>query len=402
MGYHRTPARMKLVLLSLLYFAEGLPFGFQSIALPVYLRESGSSLVAIGFLSTLSLPWMLKPLWAPLVDGYGATRRAWILPLLAGVAASCAAAGLVDPKSGSGLALLLALIFAMNLFAATLDIAVDGLAVDLLSRRELGGGNAAQVVGYKWGMLTGGSLFLWASTYLPWRVLLGGMAVVVLAVMLAAAVIPATRTRAAAPQPLRDVIADLVRALRAPGSGGLIAFLVTYKLGETMATVMWKPFLVDAGFTKGFIAEVSGTWGMGASILGSLGGGWLASNVRLRTALLIPAVARLVPMAAQVFVVMAPTVIGVKLVTSAENFAGGALTTVVFAMMMARVNKKIGASHYTALAAVEVAGKLPGGWLAGPIAQGLGYPALYLAAVVATVLVVVPILRVRAERDADG
>jgi len=70
--------------------------------------------------------------------------------------------------------------------------------------------------------------------------------------------------------------------------------------------------------------------------------------------------------------------------------------------MMARVNKKIGASHYTALAAVEVAGKLPGGWLAGPIAQGLGYPALYLAAVVATVLVVVPILRVRAERDADG
>ena len=69
MGYHRTPARMKLVLLSLLYFAEGLPFGFQSIALPVYLRESGSSLVAIGFLSTLSLPWMLKPLWAPLVEG---------------------------------------------------------------------------------------------------------------------------------------------------------------------------------------------------------------------------------------------------------------------------------------------------------------------------------------------
>src|SRR5688500_16245933 len=151
--------RVKLVLLSLLYFAEGLPFGFQSIALPVYLRESGRSLVAIGLLSALSLPWMLKPLWAPLVDGYGATRRAWILPLLAGVAVSCATAGLVDPHTSAGLAALLVLVLSMNLFAATLDIAVDGLAVDLLDRRELGGGNAAQVVGYKIGMLTGGGLF---------------------------------------------------------------------------------------------------------------------------------------------------------------------------------------------------------------------------------------------------
>ena len=388
---------MKLALLSLLYFAEGLPFGFQSLALPIYLRESGRSLVTIGFLGALSLPWMLKPLWAPLVDGYGATRRSWILPMLLGVAASCAAAGLVDPTSDGGLAVLLALVLSMNLFAATLDIAVDGLAVDLLERRELGGGNAAQVVGYKIGMLTGGGLFVWASAYLPWRALLGAMGAVVLATMVAAALAPATRTRAVPPQRLRLVVADLVRALRAPGSGALLLFLATYKLGETMAGVMWKPFLVDAGFGKAFIGSVSGIYGMAASIAGSLAGGWLATRFALRTALLIPAVARLVPMAAQVLVAMAPTTLGVIAVTCAENFAGGALTTGVFAAMMARVDRKIGASHYTALAAVEVAGKLPGGWIAGAIAQGAGYPALYVVAVLATALVVLPILRLRTD-----
>jgi MFS family permease len=386
---------VKLALLSLLYFAEGLPFGFQSLTLPIYLRESGRSLVAIGFLGALSLPWMLKPLWAPLVDGYGATRRAWILPLLAGVAASCAAAGLADPTTGAGLAALLALVFAMNLFAATLDIAVDGLAVDLLERRELGGGNAAQVVGYKVGMMTGGGLFVWASAYLPWRLLLAVMGGIVLLVMLAAALAPATRTRAVPPQRLGAVVSDLVRALRAPGSAGLLLFLVTYKLGETMAGVMWKPFLVDAGFDKPFIGQVTSVYGMAASIAGSLAGGWLAWRLPLRAALLIPAVARLLPMAAQIFVVMAPTRVGVVAVACGENFAGGALTTVVFAAMMARVDRRIGASHYTALAAVEVAGKLPGGWISGPIAQWLGYPALYLIATLATVAVIVPIVRLR-------
>jgi hypothetical protein len=74
----------KIVLLFMLYIAQGLPFGFQVIALPLVLREHGHSLTAIAFTSALSLPWFLKPLWAPFVDGYGASRRAWILPAQAG------------------------------------------------------------------------------------------------------------------------------------------------------------------------------------------------------------------------------------------------------------------------------------------------------------------------------
>ena len=52
----------KLVILWALYFVQGLPFGFQATALPVYLREAGLSLTAIGFATALSLPWMLKVL----------------------------------------------------------------------------------------------------------------------------------------------------------------------------------------------------------------------------------------------------------------------------------------------------------------------------------------------------
>ena len=154
----------RLAILSALYLVEGLPFGFQAVALPVYLRSHGVSLEAIGLVGALSLPWILKPLWAPLIDRYGSARfgrrKSWIVPLQLALAMTCLLASQVPPERPSW---LLSLVFLMNLFAATQDIAVDGWAVDLLSDEELGPGNAAQVVGYKVGMLTGGGLLVWPS-----------------------------------------------------------------------------------------------------------------------------------------------------------------------------------------------------------------------------------------------
>jgi PAT family beta-lactamase induction signal transducer AmpG len=64
----------KLATLLTLYFAQGLPFGFQATALPLMLRERGVSLQAIGFASVLATPWLAKALWAPWVDRYGSRR----------------------------------------------------------------------------------------------------------------------------------------------------------------------------------------------------------------------------------------------------------------------------------------------------------------------------------------
>src|SRR5262249_27091099 len=66
--------------LTSLYFAQGVPYGFFTQALPVLLRERGLSLAAIGASGFLFLPWALKFLWAPLVDHTG-TRKQWIVAL---------------------------------------------------------------------------------------------------------------------------------------------------------------------------------------------------------------------------------------------------------------------------------------------------------------------------------
>jgi MFS family permease len=297
----------------------------------------------------------------------------------------------------------------MNLFAATLDVAVDGLAVDLLSERELGRGNVAQVVGYKIGMLTGGGILVWASGRIGWEGLFGVMAgliglslLVTLALREEALIEPGRRFPRVT---LGGVLVLLSRAVRSREALWLLLFVGTYKLGESMADTMFKPFLYDAGYGREQIGLWVGTWGMLFSILGSIGGGWLAGRVTLLRAVAVTAALRALPVAGEWWLsLVEPTVARVLGVTIAEHFFGGALTTAMFAFMMSRVDRRIGATHYTLLASVEVWGKLPSAWISGVVTQATSYPFLFGVATVLSVAflgLLSPLSRAMAERQHD-
>jgi MFS transporter, PAT family, beta-lactamase induction signal transducer AmpG len=393
--FTRTSAR-RIGLLFLLYFVQGLPAGFQGKPLRAYLTQSGVSLSTVGFAATtLSLPWFCKALWAPLVDRFGSRRfgqrKSWIVPLQLLLAATCALAAFVHPDEN--LRALLGLVFLMNLLAATQDIAVDGLAIDLLGHGELGPANAVQVVGFKVGILVTGGLLLTATEYIGFQGYFGVMVALVLGVLIA--VLPfrepppsiglrldKTVPEATAPpergRSLVEVVAVVVRALRVPGTGWLLLFIGTYKLGESMVDLMFTPFLIKSGFTLGQIGLWVGTYGLAASIAGSIAGGLLARRIPLLTAVGVTALLRSISMIGHwLLAAYGPTPSGVIVVTVAEHFFGGALTTAMFAFMMFRVDKSVSATHYTVLASVEVLGKLPGGWLSGVLAERLGFSRLF-------------------------
>lgn len=387
-------AARKIGLLSSLYFAQGLPFGFQANALGLYLTALGLSMERVSLARALALPWMLKALWAPLVDRLGSERfgrrKSWIIPMQVALALACAAAAFVTPQEQLTPFLLLVLL--MNLFAATQDIAVDGLAVDVLEPHELGAGNGAQVVGYKIGMAVGGGVLVAASAFIGWRGLflaMAGLYVLITSALSRWHEPPSRHHAASQALPAKALLQQVVGLVRRKGAWALLLFVATYKTGETLADAMFGPFLVKVhGLTPETVAGWLGGWGIVGSILGSLAGAALATRYSLLRAVFVAALLRAVPLALQWLLVSgampaaAHTVVPLAVT---EHFFGGVLTTCMFAFMMSQVDRALGATHFTLLASVEVLGKAPAGLLSGFVVKAWGFSGCFALAVALSV-----------------
>lgn len=371
-----------LGLLGTLYFSQGLPFGFFTQALPVFLRERGMSLEEIGLTSLLALPWALKFLWAPLVDGVGATRRAWILPLQLCAAAAMGAAAFIDP--GASLTPLLALVFLANLLAATQDIATDGLAVDTLSHAERGLGNGVQVAGYRVGMIVGGGAMLIAFEHVGW---MGTFAT--LAALLTLATVPIA-THREAPRARPDAPAERAptspaRARRAWGAlanlvtqPGMLAWfgvLFCFKFGESLSGGMLRPFLVDLELTTGEIGWLLGGAGFAAGLFGALLGGWLTGLMSRRHALLSMGALQVAGVSAYLGLAALELTSDAALYSACvvEHLTGGMATAALFTAMMDACREDSAATDYTTQASAVVLTSGVGAALSGFVAGQLGY-----------------------------
>lgn len=151
--------RKLLVLVGCLYLTQGLPVGLAFEAFPVLLRKAGASLDLIALVPMSALPWVLKFLWAPIVENNWHSdtgrRRSWILPMQFFMAIILLAMAML-PFSHQNTVLLLALMTLGSLVGATQDIATDGLAIENLRDHGVGQASTLQVAGFMTGMLLGG------------------------------------------------------------------------------------------------------------------------------------------------------------------------------------------------------------------------------------------------------
>jgi len=131
---------------SMMYFAQGIPQGLLSITIPAWLASQGVSASDIGsYLAVIVLPWAFKLVTGPFMDRYQfpsmGKRRPWVLAAQLGLSLSLLALMLIEnPAEQIGLLMLIGVF--INSFAATQDVAVDGMSIDLTPVREQGRLNA--------------------------------------------------------------------------------------------------------------------------------------------------------------------------------------------------------------------------------------------------------------------
>ncbi len=303
-----------------LYFGQGVPYVVVMTLSVVMYKNFGLSNTDIAlYTSWLYLPWVIKPLWSPLVDLLG-RKRGWIVALQFVLGAALAGVALALPTTHFW-QMTLAVFWLMAFASATHDIAADGFYMLALTPPRQTVFVGVRSTFYRLAMIAGqGGLVYLAGTLQAAQLAAGAGAVgaavaawrTVFWLLAAGFVLGALWHAWALPRPLADQAAAQNMAsqasgqpatptrmmsdfwavfaafFRQPGISRILAFLLLYRFAEAQGLKLVTPFLLDARSAGGLglatqdVGLAYGTVGVAALTLGGLAGGWVISRGGLK------------------------------------------------------------------------------------------------------------------------
>ena len=413
------PASLRMLALG---FSAGLPLLLVLGTLSFWLREAGIDRTTIGYLSWVGLAYAFKWVWAPLVDRLplpGLTRRlgrrrSWLLLSQLLIAAGLLGMASQNPQLALTPMVWSALVVAFG--SATQDIALDAYRIESASMQEQAALAATYQTGYRLAMIWAGAGVLWVATLaqgeqLGYAVRAWQVAYSVMAACMVVGIVTVLLSPEPQPRPLppsRSVQEWLHSALVAPFADFIaryrwqaalvLGLIAVYRISDVVMGIMANPFYVDMGYTKAQVAAVTKIYGVLMTLLGAFVGGamamrWGVMRVLMLGALLSASSNLLFAwLAAQ-----APTTVGLTLVVSADNLAGGIASAAFIAYLSSLTNVQYSATQYALFSPMML---LAPKWLAGFSGQfvdaygyspffistaALGLPVLVLVALAARV-----------------
>ncbi|ABW31391.1 MFS transporter [Acaryochloris marina] len=380
----------KLSLLASLYVSQFLPFWFLFEALPVILRQRGLSLAAIGLLPMLLLPIAFKFLWSPVIDFYGFTRwghyRFWIICFQSGVIGVTVFCSFLSVEHN--LPVLLVGLALMALLCSSQDIATDALALGLLSPRERGVGNAVQGIGGSLGKMIGGGGMLILLNKWGWsKSLLTLAALMLLALMPLLwhreTIRPMGRVTGKSINPALDPLIAyckiFIESCQRPGIRIWLLTLAVITAGYNFSAAMFRPLLVDLGFSIADIGRMIGIFGIAMTMLGSAAAGLLMAKLGRQRALLIAANTLAVGTFSNVLLTYGFTQLPVlNTIIGVTFFAFGILGTTAFTIMMDKSRIELAGTDYTLQTSVIALCSILSAALGGVIASIVGYRGIFI------------------------
>ncbi|MGB9152614.1 MAG: AmpG family muropeptide MFS transporter [Alphaproteobacteria bacterium] len=371
-------------------FSSGLPLYVLLQLVPAWLRRSHIDLTSIGIVGLAQIPYAWKFLWAPLCDRYKikflGRRRTWILSSQVLLILSMAGIGLLSPVDTTSA--IIGATFIIAVFSATQDIAIDAYRRELLPDAELGLGNSFFVNAYRVAGLIPGGLSLIIADSVSWPVVFLITAGFMIPGILCSVLIkepinahPPRTLREAIIEPFHEFFTrtDLRSALL------ILAFLLLYKFGDSLATAQLTPFYIDMGFTNtqiGTVAKLIGFWSM---IAGAFLGGLIMVKIGINRALwLFGGVQLLSIFGFAVLSMVKMNVYYLGLAVGFEYIGVGLGTTAFVAFIATQTNKKFSATQFALFSSIFALPRSVTGLIAGFIVEkmGLGWTRFFLISAV--------------------
>jgi len=382
----------RTVLFTVLYACEGAPIGFIWWAIPTLLREADVPVSQITSLTALLvLPWVLKFLWAPMLDALRGPRwgyRAWVTAAQCVMGLTLVPLVWVDPVQGFATWRALLLIHAVA--AATQDVAIDALAIGTVPPDQRGKINGAMQAG----MLVGRSLFgggvLLAGAWLGREAVILALVAWILGglTLLAFAREADQRTTASTLPTPRAMLTALVAVARQRATRVGLAFALVSAAAFEAAGQLAGPYLVDRGVPTGTIGLFFGVFVVASTLAGGLIGGWLSDRWgRERSAGVF--LAGVVASVALLGVLDAAGTTSHNLliaVLSGMYFCVGLFTVASYALFMDLTDPRLGATQFSTFMAATNACESWSGLAGGRLVDSAGYSTAFLVMSVVSLL----------------
>lgn len=363
-------ARMLSMLL--MGYSAGLPLLLIGSTLQAWMTDEGVDLTSIGLVSLIGFPYVIKFLWAPLLDRYKlpffSRRKGWMFLFQILIVISILGLSLTDPRSNLTLVCIWA--FFIALFSSSQDVVLDAYRREILPDEELGLGSSLYVTGYRLAMLVSGAFALYLADQVPWRNVYLWLAVFMLPSLLFTILAPKESDNIPVPKNLKiAVLGPLKDFFSRKGAWIILLFILFYKVGDSMASNMTTPFILDIGYTKTDIAGVAKTFGMIATILGGLIGGAMMLRLNMKFSLIFFGLLQAIStLGFSILPSLPVSFTSLALVIAFENLASGMGTAAYSAYMASLTNKQFTATQYALLTALmgipRVILSSPTGWMA--------------------------------------
>jgi PAT family beta-lactamase induction signal transducer AmpG len=379
----------RMAVVFLLGFSSGLPLMLSGQTLGQWLKDDGLDIKKIAAFASVTLPYSIKFLWAPLIDRYAwpflGRRRGWLLVFQVLLIATLAVMSTLDPAANLGSLAIVATVLAA--LSASQDIVVDAYNTDLLLPEERAAGSATYVMGYRTAMLMAGSLALVMADHVVWSAVYLTMAAMMVLGIIGTLLAEEPPRHGVAPRSLYESIeAPFVEFFKRLGwrrVALVLAFAITYKFSEGLKDAVVTIFYRDVGFSKTDIGVVTKAVAYPAWALGGAIGGICVARYGLRRMLVVFGIVQALTHLCFLWVAYAGKNYGVLgTAIFIENSAYAMAAAAFVAAQMSFASPAVSATPMALLTSFSGVGQRVFGPLAGVLVDAIGWKGFFMVTVV--------------------
>ena len=400
-----------------LYFAQGIPYVVvMSVAVILFKRMGMSNTDIALYTSGLNLPWVIKPLWSPLVDLLK-TKRWWIVVMQILVGAGLAGIALTI-QGPLAFRYCLAFMWLLAFSSATHDIAADGFYMLGLNEKKQAYFVGIRNTFYRFEVIFGQGILVMLAGWLEQRYArempetaaipqAWSLTFYLLTVLFALLFVyhylflphPRRDTctlppqQASAGRVFKEFLGTFTSFFQKKHIVSALIFILLYRFAEAQLVKITSPFLLDTPATGGLAlstAEVGfiyGTIGVIALTIGGIVGGIAMARRGLKSCLWTMTIAMNLPNIVYLYLSFArPESIGIiSGCVAIEQFGYGFGFTSLTYFMMLFSNGKHQTAHYAICTGFMALGLMLPGMISGWIEESIGYRAFFVWIMLCTI-----------------